>query len=732
MSVSDARRRRGAHSHPSRTRSLKEIIHDPDAAWCDVRESLKSSGGCTNVASFLIAARGDAGGSTPGAQDGTSSHSGDEAKVTAKDTATRAPESSGDRASSTPEPEPEEDNGGIGILTRRQPAALGRPEGSGRELNSSVNLMDFGVDNQSCVHLDCSFSSVSHSSGDTDVSGSGFVGWDHSRRRVANEEASLLKQRSHSILVASIGSSDSQSNGSDLVDEEGFLDWKRSSLTLNDLHGVESEGAGVEDFCDLNHPDLPPSATHADGPNPLRNAVELSLQSFNASIAESISNSFSFNPFSKSDQRKDWKIECYEDPRDNEDATRLRRGKGFPARRRGLRPLSSSGTAEPLGAASDKGEVSMDLVREALIKVSSNRSFTAPAPFQRSQTNHNGVHPIAGDQTSHSDTEHLPKVDDVSTGGKSDAAHHKRSSISVLSDTQGLQRTETEPALIPKTKRVPTSEDASMDSRHILSRMVTVTDLTVRGDSARVSAAAGDACLLSDTQGLQQTNAEPAMTTETKKVPTSGDANIDPRYILSRMVTVADLTVRDDGAQAAAAGDVLPETKQAAGSSTVDTRSLSEQFCALARKNNGMTQGVLLRPISSKNLLPRIPLLSSTEIETDVNIWKDGSKGSTHQLHLNDTREAIFINRRDGDVDIAKERRKLYSGEQEGPKSPWLLRRPSASSSAALSRGYSSGATLSRGSGTTGLLSSLGSRTSALGLERRESGGSKGRGNADW
>jgi len=230
-------------------------------------------------------------------------------------------------------------------------------------------------------------------------------------------------------------------------------------------------------------------------------------------------------------------------------------------------------------------------------------------------------------------------------------------------------------------------------------------------------------------------NAGPALTLERKKTPPSRSAGIDPKHILSQMVTVADGAAGGNGIRVASVGDFRQMNKAPKPSNICMRNPGSNQLHTLTRNNNTTGHEPPLGQGSSKGILSRMSLSSLTEKEPERNIWNDGSKGSS-----NDTREAILINKRDGHVDITKERRHLYSKEQDDQGALGVLRRQSRSSCATLSKGLSSCTTLSMGLDRPSVLSSLGSRASGLGgsrasglgLERSGRTGSKGRCNADW
>jgi len=81
------------------------------------------------------------------------------------------------------------------------------------------------------------------------------------------------------------------------------------------------------------------------------------------------------------------------------------------------------------------------------------------------------------------------------------------------------------------------------------------------------------------------------------------------------------------------------------------------------------------RHVGRHTVIGGTSLFPSSEIAQESNIWNEGLK-STSQEH-GDLREAIWINRRDGNVDIEKECRKLYSEEQDDKKGSVYRRRAS-------------------------------------------------------
>eukprot|EP00581_Thalassiosira_minuscula_P005803 CAMPEP_0183745574 /NCGR_PEP_ID=MMETSP0737-20130205/66316_1 /TAXON_ID=385413 /ORGANISM="Thalassiosira miniscula, Strain CCMP1093" /LENGTH=598 /DNA_ID=CAMNT_0025981249 /DNA_START=107 /DNA_END=1903 /DNA_ORIENTATION=- len=379
-------------------RPLEDVLRDPNASWGEIREAMKSSRGCTNVAIMGAIAKGrgvalvsdgdsdvnrkkftfsdavtvsDRDVAPPSSLviDVDSAKEATEADDGGQTTLSEEKKTAGEVVVDTvvipltdglPKSEAKEDvtnsrnrrpsrrssrrSSFRGSKTSSRRASWRRPSSNGSNDNffeGSVNMMDFGVDNN--ILMKSLKESASDSGSLNQMSSMAGGLCDHSESSDCgflgwNHDDSSQRSSMHS-------------NYSDFVDSSGFLDWDRTKKKTE-----EAESPGSFSPIQVR------SIVNGFSAETNRRPIDTSKKSFK--------DSFSLGKIENVPEEQ-WHIEDYEDPRDNIVDTKKRWG-GFFGNNFQLRRNSSG--AEKLSETNQAQErkpeeINMDKVKEALFKV---------------------------------------------------------------------------------------------------------------------------------------------------------------------------------------------------------------------------------------------------------------------------------------------------------------------------------------------------------------------------
>ena len=401
--------------HPPR--QLEDVLQDPNANWNEIREAMKSSRGCTNAAIMGAIASGQGAAIVPtnsidddvsNAEKNTADADEqvvDEQSVHVTFEASASdPTETNEEIHQTTIPLKDCDNDTKEDVTNslnRRPARrrrlqrrgshrnsarrLGRSSASMRSQSSggsnggslrlninesmaSINIMDFGVDNNNFNNDDILMQTLRERGGsfDKDVFDSirrrnsidedsyfsdscGFLDWNH------DDESIDLNGLSQSIM----------SSYSDLVDSSGFLDWGRKGSQAS-----EEPSTAIPPTCNVVSGLSNEIGQRQDSSKRQVSGNRRNPGNRRDSLRSSIVKSF----INRNNGEEEWNIEDYENPDDNIECTRRQIFFTNPFQRK-----SSMDQQPPPVVSTDSGDqegIQMDDIKQALMKVAKRSSGT--------------------------------------------------------------------------------------------------------------------------------------------------------------------------------------------------------------------------------------------------------------------------------------------------------------------------------------------------------------------